>query len=55
MKVCLFLRVNTFFFEVSGEKGCFGSLYQFPEMSILYNVLQSTLLPNITYRYSDDS
>lgn len=47
--------VNPLFSEVNGEKGCFGSLYQFPEMSVLYNVLQSTMPPNIIYCYSDDS
>lgn len=48
-------RVNALFSEANGEKGCFGSLYQFPEMSLLYKVLQSTMLPNTIYCYSDDS
>lgn len=33
-------RVNALFFDVTRGKGCFGSLYQFPEMSLLYKVLQ---------------
>lgn len=48
-------RVNALFSEGNGEEGCFGSLYQLPEMSLLYKVLQSTMLPNRTYCYSDDS
>lgn len=47
--------VNSLFSKVNGKKECFGSLCQFPEMSKLYNVLQSAMLPNIAYCYSDDS
>lgn len=47
--------VSSLFSGVNGDKGCLGSLYQFPEMSMSYNVLDSTMLPDVIYYYSDDS
>lgn len=43
--------VSSLFSGVNGEKGGLGSLYQFPEMSISYNVLESTMLPDVIYYY----
>lgn len=55
MKVPFLKTVNSLFSEANGKKGCFCSLYQFPEMSILHSVLQTVMLPNIIYCYLDDS
>lgn len=48
--------VNSLFSKVNGKKAaCFGSLYQFPEMSISCSVLQTTTQQNIISHVSDDS